>query len=251
MKQYLKKFFMSFTPYQICYLASVLFITYTFIKFFPDMMLEDVSDSFVVTCSVISVLANPVCELLISKQSKLNFLVDIIFIEIPEFILCMSLGWYTIAIVTIVFWIPIDVVSYKRWSKFPDKEKEEETIVKGLSLTDDIVFVLVIVVFSFIVSKLISLIPGAADSFLDALSAAFGMTNGILLMLRYREQWYAWFITLVLYTILYVSSGSYIMLVTVAAMFVNTCYGFVKWLKYTKTHSEIVKTKEYDVSSNF
>ena len=81
------------------------------------------------------------------------------------------------------------------------------------------------------------MLPGAADSYLDALSAAFGMANGILLLLRYSEQWYAWFITLVLYAVLYISSGTYIMLITVAAMLVNTCYGFAKWLLYTKKHA--------------
>ena len=85
---------------------------------------------------------------------------------------------------------------------------------------------------------MISMLPGAADSYLDALSAAFGMANGILLLLRYNEQWYAWFITLVLYAALYIISGTYIMLITVAAMLVNTCYGFGKWVLYIKRHPE-------------
>ena len=77
----------------------------------------------------------------------------------------------------------------------------------------------------------------------DALSAAFGMANGILLLLRYSEQWYAWFITLVLYAVLYITSGTYIMLITVAAMLVNTCYGFVKWMIYIKQHkTELAKS---------
>lgn len=236
MKKYLKSFFKSFTPYQIGYLVTVFTLTVLFVIFLPDMMLDDMSNPFVVVCSVIAVLANPLCELLISKQSKLNFIVDILFIEIPELVLCIALGWYTIAIVTIVFWIPVDIVSYIYWTKHPDKIKEEETEVKGLSWKMDILVVLGIIAVSFVVGSLIGLIPGASDSYLDALSAAFGMTNGILLLLRYREQWFAWFITLVLYTLLYVLSGSYIMLITVAAMMVNTVYGFIKWLRYTKTH---------------
>lgn len=238
MKQYFKSFFKSFTPYQIIYLASVLTITILFIIFLPDMMLDDMSNPFVVVCSVIAVLANPLCELLISKQSKLNFIVDILFIEIPELILCISLGWYTIAIVTIVFWVPVDIVSYIYWTEHPDKIKEEETAVKGLSPKLDILVILGIIIVSFAIGNLIRLIPGASDSYLDALSAAFGMSNGILLLLRYREQWFAWFITLILYAVLYTISGSYIMLITVAAMMVNTVYGFVKWLKYVKTHKE-------------
>ena len=80
-----RRFLRSFTPYQIGYLTTVLLITAAFAVFFPDLMLEETSSKFVTACSVVAVLANPVCELLISKQSKLNFLVDALLIEIPEF----------------------------------------------------------------------------------------------------------------------------------------------------------------------
>ena len=234
----IKELIRSFTPYQICYLVSVIVLTVAFTVFMPDMMLDDMSNSFVVVCSVIAVLANPVCELLIAKQSKMNFVVDILFIEIPEFVLCISLGWYSIAIITMIFWVPIDIISFLRWSRHQDEEREELTVVKRLSWKQDVLVILAIAVFSITVGYFIGMIPGAEDSYLEALASACGMANGILLLLRYNEQWYAWFTTLVLYTILYVISGSYIMLITVAAMLVNTCYGFVKWLKYTKSHTE-------------
>lgn len=236
MNKYFKAFFKSFTPYQIGYLTVVFVITALFVIFLPDLMLDDTSNLFVVVCSVITTLANPVCELLISKQSKLNFVVDLAFIELTEFAICLFNGWYSIALVTLCFWIPIDVVSFIRWSKHPDAEKEEETIVRKLSPKQDILIVLGIIAFTLGVGSLMRLIPGATDSYLDALSAACGMANGILLLLRYREQWFAWFITLVLYTVLYSLSGAYILLITVAAMFVNTCYGFIKWTQYTKQH---------------
>lgn len=234
----MKKLLKSFTPYQITYLTVVFVLTALFIIFFPDYMLDDTSRTLVVVCSVIATLANPVCELLISKQSKWNFAVDILLIELPELVICLAMGWYTIAIVTMVFWVPIDVISFLKWHRHPDKKEEELTIVKRLSVKQDILVILAIFAFSFGAGTLISMIPGAADSYLDALAAAFGMANGILLLLRYNEQWYAWFITLVLYAILYVTSGTYIMLITVAAMLVNTCYGFVKWLLYIKRHPE-------------
>ncbi len=234
----MKRLLKSFTPYQITYLSAVFLMTALFIILLPDYMLDDISNPMVVVCSVVATLANPVCELLISKQSKWNFAVDAFFIEIPELVLCIALGWYTIAIVTMLFWIPIDIVSFMKWKRHPDREKEELTVVQRLSVKQDIFVILAIIAFGLGVGYLISMLPGAADSYLDALAAACGMANGILLLLRYNEQWYAWFITLVLYAILYVSSGAYIMLITVAAMLVNTCYGFVKWLLYTKSHPE-------------
>ena len=232
----LKSFLRSFTPYQKGYLITVLLLTAAFTVFFPDLMLEETDSTFVLTCSVISVLANPVCELLISKQSRWNFAVSVVFVEIPEIILSFALGWYTLAAITLVFWIPIDVVSFLKWRSHPDAEEDELTVVKRLTWKQDALALLAILVFGFGVGSLISLIPGASDSYLDALTAAFGMANGILLLLRYSEQWYAWFLTLILYVILYASSGSYIMLITIAAMLVNTCYGFWRWLRYTRTH---------------
>ena len=230
----LKALILSFTPYQIVYLISVFLITVLFTVFFPDLMLEDTSNTFVVVCSVIAVLANPVCELLISKQSSVNFFVDILFIEIPEFIVCAVNGWYAIAAVTLVFWIPIDVVSIVRWLRHRDEKREELTIVRRLTPKQDVLILLAILAFGFGVGWLLSRIPGASESYLDAFAAAFGMANGILLLLRFSEQWYAWFITLIFYTALYITGGAYILLVTVAAMLVNTCYGYAKWLIYTR-----------------
>lgn len=234
--QKFKAFLRGFTTYQKWYLAIVLLLTAAFVIFFPELMLEESDSTFVLTCSVISVLANPVCELLISKQSRWNFIVSVIFVEIPEIILSFALGWYTLAAITLIFWMPIDILSFVKWTRHPDAEEDELTVVKRLTWKQDALALLAIFAFGFGVGSLISLIPGASDSYLDALTAGFGMANGILLLLRYSEQWYAWFITLILYVLLYALSGSYIMLITIAAMLVNTCYGFGKWLKYTRTH---------------
>ena len=204
-----------------------------FAIFLPDEMLEDMSNPLVVTCSVIAVLANPVCELLIAKQSKWNFIVSILFIEVTESILYFSLGYYSVALISIIFWVPIDIISFIDWHKHPDKEEEIITEVRRLNWWQDIIVVALIFAFGFGVGYILTLIPGAEDTYLDAFVSAVGMANGILILLRYNEQWIAWFITLILDAALYIVSGSYIMLITVAAMMVNTIYGFIKWFIYT------------------
>lgn len=235
----MKKLIQSFTPYQITYLVVVFALTGAFCIFMPENMLDDTSNIFVVVCSVIATLANPLCELLIAKQSKWNFVVDAVLIELTELVICLANGWYTIALVTVLFWIPVDVISFINWNRHPDDEQEELTVVKRLTPLQDVLVVLAILAFGFAAGTIMSKIPGASESYLDALSAGFGMANGILLLLRYSEQWYAWFITLVLYAILYTVSGTYIMLITVAAMLVNTVYGYVKWLLYTNKAKQV------------
>lgn len=238
-----KRFFKSFTPYQIIYLSMVFILVALFTIFLPDEMLEDMSNPLVVVCSVLAVLANPICELLISKQSKWNFIVSIVFIEITESILYFSLGYYSVALISIIFWIPIDIASFVNWHKHPDREEDLLTNVKKLSWKQDILIVLGIIAFGFGVGFLLTLIPGAEDTYFDAFCSALGMANGILLLLRYNEQWFAWLLCLIFEAILYILSGSYIMLITVFAMLVNTCYGFVKWLIYIKNEKKTAETK--------
>ena len=110
------------------------------------------------------------------------------------------------------------------------------TVVKRLNWKQDFLVVAAIIAFSVVAGYFIGMIPGAESSYLDALASACGMANGVLLLFRYTEQWYAWTMTLVLYAILYTISGAYIMLITVAAMMVNTVYGYCKWYRYTRTH---------------
>lgn len=236
-----KSFLKSFTPYQIIYLAAVLVLTFGFLLFFPEYTFEDGVDEsfFLIFITVIDTLANPLCELLIAKQSKWNFVVDFFFIEIPELLLCLHFGWYAIAATVVLFWMPIDIVSFIRWHKHPDGTDENLTVVKRLKWWDTLYILLIIVFVGLVGGSLLTAIPGAADSYLDAFAAAVGMTNGVLLLLRYNDQWLAWLITTVLYIFMDISQGAYILLVSEFAMLVNTIYGIIKWYLYTKKNQQL------------
>ena len=145
-----KSFLKSFTPYQITYLVVVCALTFGFVIFFPDLVLDSTESTLVTVCSVITVIANPVCELLISKQSKLNFVVDFFFIELTYLVIALTLGWYTLALTVVFFWMPIDVISYVRWSKHPDEEDENLTQVKRLKPAQAVMIVGLIVVFGLV-----------------------------------------------------------------------------------------------------
>lgn len=233
------RFFKSFTPYQITYLSAVVLLVLVFTIFFPDLILENTNSMLAIVCSIITVIANPVCELLISKQSKLNFIVDLVFIEATYAVICVNQGWYTLLITVVLFWIPIDIVSYVRWTKNPDREDDNMTVVKRLSPKKAALCVLGIIVFGLVFGYLMQFLPGSEDSYLEAFASAVGMANGILLMLRYHEQWFAWFITTILYIFMDIRGGAYILLITEFAMLINTVYGFVKWLIYTNRNKTV------------
>lgn len=238
-KAKIKSFFKSFTPYQIIYLSAVILLTAAFLIFFPEYMLDEearAKGAFVVTFFVIDTLANPLCELLISKQSKWNFVIDFVFIEIAELVTALVLGWYTLAATIVLFWIPIDVVSFIRWNKHPDAEDENLTEVKRLKPWQSLLIVAGIIAFGLFFGWAVQNIPGANESYWEAFASAVGMANGVLLLLRYSEQWIAWLITSVLYLIMDIKSGSYILTICEVAMIVNTVYGMIKWYFYIKNH---------------
>ena len=227
-------FVKSFNKFELVWFFSVIVLLVFAMGFFPDLLFEDSSKVFIVVCSVLSIVANPLCELMISKQNKYNFILSIVCIEVTEMVIYASLGLFSSALVSLLFWVPIDIVSFVKWKKNSDEKDEEITKVKKLNWWQDILIILGIAAFSFVVGWILSLIPGCEDTYLDAFVSALGMANGILLLLRYNEQWYAWFAYLIFDAVLWIISGHYIMLITVVAMMINTIYGFIKWIKYIK-----------------
>lgn len=233
------KFFKSFTKVEAIYMTFVVVLAVGMAIFFPDLMLESTASPLLIVCSVMNVIANPLVETMNAKQFRGNFLIDIFLIEITYIILSLHLGWYTLMLSCIFFWIPIDILSYIRWSKNIDKEDENITVVKRLSLKTSLMLLVFVVVFSLVMGSIMTHIPGSEDSYLEAFATAMGMVNGVLLMLRYSEHWYAWVITTILYLAMDISAGAYGLLIDDVAMLVVTFYGIYKWLVYTKKHGTI------------
>ena len=233
------KFFKSFTKVEAIYMTFVVVLAVGMAIFFPDLMLESTASPLLIVCSVMNVIANPLVETMNAKQFRGNFLIDIFLIEITYIILSLHLGWYTLMLSCIFFWIPIDILSYIRWSKNIDKEDENITVVKRLSLKTSLMLLVFVVAFSLVMGSIMTHIPGSEDSYLEAFATAMGMVNGVLLMLRYSEHWYAWVITTILYLAMDISAGAYGLLIDDVAMLVVTFYGIYKWLVYTKKHGTI------------
>ena len=235
----IRSFIKSFTKFEAYYLTFVVDLAIGMAVFFPEAMLEDTSSPLLLFCSVVNVISNPLCEMMVSKQFRGNFIFDIFAIEITYVLLAYHLGWYTLMLSCIFFWIPIDILSFIRWSKNIDREDENVTVVKRLSWKKSIMLLIGVVVFSLVMGSIMSNLPGSQDSYLEAFATAMGMVNGTLLMLRYSEHWYAWVITTALYLAMDISAGAYGLLIDDFAMLVVTFYGIWKWFTYTRKHGTI------------
>lgn len=233
------RFFRSFTKPEAIYLSFVVLLAVGMAAFFPELMLQSTASPLLIFCSVMNVIANPLVETMNAKQFRGNFLIDIFAIELTYVILAWTLGWYTLMISCIVFWIPIDILSYIRWSRNIDRDDENVTAVKRLTWKASLLLLLFVVAFSAVMGTIMTHIPGSEDSYLEALATATGMVNGVLLMLRYSEQWYVWLITTALYLAMDIRSGAYGLMIDDIAMLGVTFYGIVKWFRYARAHGTV------------
>ena len=101
-----------YTPYEKIWFFSITILAFVFAFLFPEEDIGGINGKIIMTLYLIDILSNILCELLISKQSKWNFIVSIIFIEITESVLYFSIGAYSTALISIIFWIPIDIATF-------------------------------------------------------------------------------------------------------------------------------------------
>jgi len=250
MKEKIKKVWNFFTTYEKIWFFSILILSIIFAFLFPEEDTNGVNGTLIMVLYLCDIFFNILCELLLSKQSKWNFIVSI-FVEITEIVTLIILAsrFATMA-TTIFFWLPIDIISFINWNKHPDNQENDLTKVRKLSGMAEFLVIVGIIVWTVVVGYFISKLDVETDLFggnkliekivcyLDACVSAVGIANGVFIFFRLREQWIAWYIDAILEAIINILSGQYVLLVLKLGYITNTTYGYIKWTKYIKEHNE-------------
>lgn len=256
MKEKIKNIWNFFTTYEKCWFISILVLSIVFAFLFPEEDINGVNGKIIMVLYLLDIFLNILCELLLSKQSKWNFIVSL-FVEICEIAICVVLAYrFATMAVTLFFWIPIDIISFINWHRHKDKKDEELTEVRKLSGIQEVICIIGIIVWTAGVGYLLTYLDFGTELFhgnktlemivcyLDACVSCLGVLNGIFIMLRYREQWIAWIMSAVLEGVINVLSGQIVLLVLKLGYLTNSIYGYMKWTKYIKEHNIVVETKK-------
>ncbi len=239
-----------FTTYEKCWFLSIMLLATVVSVIYPEESANGVSGIVIMFLYLFDTLLNILCELLISKQSRYNFLVSVA-VEITEILICIVLMYrFATMAVTLFFWLPIDIISFINWSKHKDEQEDELTVVRRLTGWQEVLIILAIAMWTFGVGYFLSGLDISTDFlggnrnlelaiiYLDACASAVGIANGLFIFFRLREQWIAWYICALLESIINILSGQYVLLVLKLGYFTNTTYGYIKWTKYIKEHKE-------------
>ena len=246
-KNWLARLWGYFSTYEKIWYLSILALSIVFAFVFPEDDVNGVNGKLIMALYLADIILNITCELLISKQSRWNFIVSL-GVEITEIITLIVLAsrFATMA-VTIFFWIPVDIVSFINWSRHKDKKESELTVVRTLKWWQSILVVLAIAVWTVGVGYLFAAFGPETDfydndtiikvvAYLDACVSAVGIANGLFILFRFREQWIAWYLSCIIETVINIISGQWVLLVLKAGYLTNTTYGFIRWTKYINSH---------------
>lgn len=237
-----------FTTYEKSWFISIMVLATIFSVVFPEESANGVNGIIIMLLYLLDTFLNILCELLISKQSRYNFLVSVL-VEIVEIAICVVLMYrFATMATTLFFWLPIDIISYINWSKHKDDEENELTVVRKLRGYQEVLVIIGIIVWTFVIGYLISGLNIATDFYnnelletfiiyIDACASAVGIANGLFIFFRLQEQWIAWYICASLEAVINIISGQYVLLVLKLGYFTNTTYGYIKWSRYIKEHT--------------
>ena len=238
-----------FSTYEKIWFISVMILTMIFSILFPEESANGVNGVIIMFFYLLDTFLNVLCELLISKQSRYNFLVSV-GVELVEIAICLILRYrFATMAVTLLFWLPIDIISFIGWSRNKDEKEEELTIVRRLKGYQEVLVVVAILLWTIGVGYFLSGLDIGSDFlhndeletiivYLDACASAVGISNGLFIFFRLREQWIAWYICALLEGIMNILSGQYVLLVLKLAYFTNTTYGYIRWSNYIRKREE-------------
>lgn len=245
-QNFFKKIWGYFSTYEKIWFFSIVSLSILFAFLFPEDEVNGVNGSIIMMLYLIDIFSNVLCELLISKQSKWNFIVSLV-VELTEIatLIILAARFATMA-VTLFFWIPIDIISFINWNKHKDKKDDDLTVVRTLKGWQAILVIVGIILWTVGIGYLMAAYAPDTDFFtselaekvvcyLDACVSAVGIANGLFILFRFREQWIAWYISTALETAINIISGQWVLLVLKAGYFTNTTYGYIKWTKYIKS----------------
>ena len=236
-----------FTTYEKSWFISIMVLATILSVLFPEDSANGVNGIIIMILYLLDTFLNILCELLISKQSRYNFLVSVL-VEIVEIVSCVVLMYrFATMATTLFFWLPIDIISYINWSKHRDDEEDELTMVRKLKGYQEVLVIIGIIVWTVVVGYFISGLDIATDFYnnktletaiiyIDACASAVGIANGLFIFFRLREQWIAWYICAFLEAVINIMSGQYVLLPLKLGYFTNTTYGYIKWSRYIKEH---------------
>ena len=137
----------------------------------------------------------------------------------------------------VLFYLPINFISWYLWAKHRDKKLIEKTKTKRLTVFQNIIATILIIVGG-LIYHVILVKMGGNVAWLDAFTLSIGIIAVILEMFRYKEQYVWWIITDIIAVAMYIVHFDLVYLTKKSIYLIMAIIGLINWHKLNKERNK-------------
>lgn len=137
----------------------------------------------------------------------------------------------------VLFYLPINFISWYLWAKHRDKKLIEKTKTKRLTVFQNIIATILIIVGG-LIYHVILVKMGGNVAWLDAFTLSIGIIAVILEMFRYKEQYVWWIITDIIAVAMYIVHFDLVYLTKKSIYLIMAIIGLINWHMLNKERNK-------------
>ena len=137
----------------------------------------------------------------------------------------------------VLFYLPINFISWYLWAKHRDKKLIEKTKTKRLTIFQNVIATILIVVGG-LIYHVILVKMGGNVAWLYAFTLSIGIIAVILEMFRYKEQYVWWIITDIIAVAMYIIHFDLVYLTKKSIYLIMAIIGLINWHKLNKERNK-------------
>ena len=183
----------------------------------------------------ISAVCGVICIFFTAKANISNF----VFAAVNTIVYAVYLVYWHIwgtALLEILFYIPMNFVSWYFWAKHRDREITQKTKSRRLTLLQNGICAAVVVASALIYHGVLVKVGGEVAWF-DAFTLSIGILATILELLRYKEQYIWWIITDIVSIGMYIAHFDMVYLTKRSIYLIMAVIGLMNWAKLNRTRN--------------
>ena len=184
----------------------------------------------------ISAICGIMCIFFCAKASISNFSFGTVNTIVYAIYLFYEKIYGTFAL-EVLFYLPVNFISWYIWAKHRDKVLTEKTKAKKLTLVQNIIAAIIITVGGIIYHTILVKIGGEV-AWLDAFTLSIGIIAVLLEMLRYKEQYFWWIVTDVIAVAMYIIHFDPVYLTKKSIYLIMAIVGIINWTKLNRERNK-------------
>lgn len=185
----------------------------------------------------ISAVCGVICIFLTAKANISNFLFATVNTIVYAIYLVYWQIWGTAAL-EILFYIPMNFISWHYWAKHRDKKITQKTMSRRLKLWQNLLCGVIVAAAAVVYHAVLVQIGGEVAWF-DAFTLSIGIIATVLELLRYREQYVWWIITDIVSVGMYIVHFDAVYLTKRGIYLIMAVIGLANWAKLNKTRNPV------------